>query len=227
MKNLINKILIKLYHRTKKSTFSGLIPIDSRTGFWKTRSAPTVSLLNAARIFNRIGGDTIVEIGSGIQGEMSGNSILVWSRETSAKKIFALDLDEKQVNDVKRATAEYPNVEALLTDGIQFVAQYKGKIDLLYLDFWTPDPEGAMKGIGRAEAYLKVYNIAKAKMEDYAMILIDDTDHVHPWKSTYIVPEARKDGFQVIWEGRQTLLIKLPPTNSTIDAFIHTLQLEI
>jgi hypothetical protein len=40
------------------------------------------------------------------------------------------------------------------------------------------------------------------------MTLIDDTDHTHPWQHTYIVPNARQDGFQVIYTGKQTLLVR-------------------
>ena len=80
------------------------------------------------------------------------------------------------------------------------------KIDLLYLDFWTPDPEGSFLGTGRAQAYKAAYQAARDQMNEHSLILIDDTDHVHPWKHTYIIPEARKDGFVVMYTGRQTLL---------------------
>jgi hypothetical protein len=43
-------------------------------------------------------------------------------------------------------------------------------------------------------------------MAPTSLILIDDTDHIDPWKQTLIVPEARRDGFDVIYVGRQTLL---------------------
>jgi hypothetical protein len=117
-----------------------------------------------------------------------------------------VDTDEARIREVREATSRYPQVEAVVADGIEFLRQFAGKIDLLYLDFWLPDPESAMPGTGRAEGYREAYRAARDKMTERAMILIDDTDHVHPWKHTYIVPEARGDGFRVVFVGRQTLL---------------------
>ena len=93
-------------------------------------------------------------------------------------------------------------------DGIKFVAEFNNKIDLLYLDFWADEIVGTTLGTGRANAYLQAYLNAKDKMNEHSLILIDDTDHIHPWKHTLIVPEARKDDFKVLWEGRQTLLMR-------------------
>ena len=137
---------------------------------------------------------------------MAGNSVLVWARKTRAEKIIAIDVEAKRIQEVKRATTHYPQVKALVADGIEFIGQYRGTIDLLYLDFWVSEPKGTVWGTGRAEAYLNAYTSARDAMNTHSMILIDDTDHVHPWKHTYIVPEARKDGFKVVHEGRQTLL---------------------
>ncbi len=179
-----------------------------KNGFWADRSAPSRSLKKVAGLFNRLRGETIIEIGTGIHGKMAGNSILVWTRRTCARRIIAVDLEEERIDEVKEAAAKYSNLEALVGDGIAFLREFPGRIDLLYLDFWTPDPEGELPGTGRAEAYREVYAAARDKMNEKSMILIDDTDHIHPWKHTYIVPEARKDGFDVVYVGRQTLMLR-------------------
>ena len=185
----------------------GLIEIESN-GFWKKRYNPKYSLLKAAEFFNRMGGKTIIEVGSGIHGSMSGSSMMIWTRKTNAEKIIALDLEERHINEVKKATAGYNNVEAILGDGVKYLRNFQGTIDLLYLDYWILDPEGIVPGTGRADSYLQAYMNAKAKMSLNSMILIDDTDHVPPWKHTLIIPEARKDGFRVIWTGRQTMMVR-------------------
>ena len=189
----------------KSRTTDGFIPID-KSGFWLFRSAPTRSLNNAAALFNQIQGKTIIEIGTGIHGEISGNSMLVWTRKTSAKRIIAIDLEKKRLDEVRSATQKNPNVELILANGINYLQHFSEKIDLLYLDFWVADNAGAPPGSGRAEAYKEAYIAAKDKMNKNSMILIDDTDHIHPWKHTYIVPLARQDGFEVLYTGRQTLL---------------------
>jgi hypothetical protein len=188
--------------------YSGGIVEVSESGFWKPRSPSGRSLKKAAKIFNSIEGKVIIEIGSGIQGHFSGNSVLVWARKTNADNIICLDLNPDEIDLVKAATPMYPQVEALVEDGIKYVKNFNKKIDLLYLDFWTDDPEGELPGTGRSNAYLKAYEAAKSKFSENALILIDDTDHIHPWKHTEIIPAARRDGFRVLYTGRQTLLQK-------------------
>ena len=205
MKTLLNKVWSKVRFLFFPIRVGDIIPISS-DGFWKFRSAPGRSLKIAANLFNKIHGETIVEIGTGIHGKMAGNSMFVWPKRTAAKRIIALDLEQIRLEDVKKVTPQYPQVELIECDGIKYLRNFESKIDLLYLDFWTPDPEGSIPGTGRAEAYKEAYDAAKDKMNLHSIILIDDTDHIHPWKHTYIIPDARKDGYEVVYTGRQTLL---------------------
>lgn len=200
-KRMVKKIL----HRIRTNNQFSFIPVADN-GFWLHRGSPNQSLTTTASYFNQLNGQNIIEIGTGTHGDMSGNSMVIWTRKTQAKRIIAIDLEQTRLDEVKAVTEGYPNVELVLTDGIEYARNFDGKIDLLYLDFWTPDPQGTFLGTGRAQAYLAAYEAARDKMNQHAMILIDDTDHVHPWKHTFIIPEARKDGFKVIYTGRQTLL---------------------
>ena len=184
-----------------------LIRIGSN-GFWARRDSPSESLEETARLFNEIKGRIIVEIGSGVHGKLAGNSVLTWAKKTRAERIITVDLDPKQIDDVKKATTKFKNVEPIVADGLKYLADFPSTIDLLYLDFWVPDPDGTLPGTGRAEAYRAAFAAARIKLAERALILIDDTDHVHPWKHTLIVPDARKEGFAVIFVGRQTLLMR-------------------
>ena len=91
------------------------IPID-KNGFWANRSTPASSLEKTAGIFNQIRGESIIEIGSGLQGELNGNSILVWAQKTTAKRIITIDTDQKMIDQVIDATKQYPNVEPVVGD---------------------------------------------------------------------------------------------------------------
>jgi hypothetical protein len=184
-----------------------LIRIGSN-GFWARRDSPLESLEETAWMFNQISGQIIVEIGSGIHGRLAGNSVLTWAKKTRAKRIITVDLDPAQIDAVKKATSKYKNVEPIVADGLKYLAEFSSTIDLLYLDFWVPDPDGALPGTGRAEAYRMAFAAAKNNLADRSLILIDDTDHIHPWKHSLIVPDARKDGFVVVFVGRQTLLMR-------------------
>ncbi len=180
----------------------------SHNGFWENRQPPTQSLKKAAELFNEINGKTIIEIGTGIQGELSGNSVLQWVKQTKAERIICLDLEQKHVDEVKNECKIYQNVEAILYDGLKYLREFKGTIDLLYLDFWVKDKKGEMLGTARSKHYLKAFKNAKNNMNEKSIILIDDTDHIDPWKQTLIIPEARKSGYQVLWVGRQTCLFR-------------------
>lgn len=186
---------------------AGIIEI-AENGFWKNRQSPDDSLRYTANLFDEIGGKIIVEIGTGIHGDMSGNSVMIWSKNTKAEKIYCLDLESKHIEDVQKATKDYPSVIAIQENGIDFLKRTNPGIDLLYLDFWVHDKKGDLTGIARANAYLEAYHAAKSKLSATSLILIDDTDHVDPWKQSLIVPEARKDGFTVLYCGRQTLMMK-------------------
>src|ERR1043166_9906508 len=139
-----------------------LIRIGSN-GFWARRDSPSESLEETARMFNEINGRLIVEIGSGVHGKLAGNSVLTWAKKTRAERIITVDLDPKQIDDVKKATSKFKNVEAIVADGLKYLADFSSTIDLLYLDFWVPDPEGALPGTGRAEAYRKAFAAARSE----------------------------------------------------------------
>ena len=191
----------------------GIIEIGA-DGFWKERCLPAASLERTAALFESIAGETIVEIGSGLHGSKSGNSILLWAGRTSAKGIYAVDPKPQRIDEVREATAGYNAVRAVVQDGQSFMEEFQATIDLLYLDFWVevenyrdalPKPE---TGAVRAEAYLRIYQASRNKLAPQSLILIDDTDHIDPWKHSSIVPAARADGFKVLWTGRQTLLAR-------------------
>ncbi len=181
------------------------IPIGPK-GYWKHRQAPGPSLKQACRTFNEIGGKTIVEVGTGIHGKLSGNSMQEWVKRTEARHIIAVDMDPARLQEVADAVGDSPRVELVEADGIAYLEGFNGTVDLLYLDFWVVDEPGALQGTARSEAYRQVYEAAREKLPRKALVLIDDTDHIHPWKHTQLVPLARQDGFQVVYEGRQTLL---------------------
>lgn len=202
--NIFNIIYNKIYS-SLFSTNSGYIPV-SKNGFWKYRNKPTISLNKTAQLFQKINGKTIIEIGTGLHGDMSGDSLLTWLKRTSAERIIAVDLNNERINELKNLAQQHSRLELVVADGINYLKEFDAFVDLLYLDFWTPDEPSELPGTGRAKAYLKTYINSRNKLSRRSLILIDDTDHIHPWKHTLIVPEARKDGFEVVFTGRQTLL---------------------
>lgn len=201
------KKIIYAYLKRAMPFGHGFIAV-AESGFWKNRQTPAKSLNKAAALFNKINGKNIIEVGTGIHGKLSGNSMLVWAKKTNANRIIAIDLNQERLNEVSKVTQEYSNVELVLADGIDYLKNFREPIDLLYLDFWVPDPDGVTPGSGRADAYKEAFIAAKDVLREKSLILIDDTDHVCPWKHTYIIPLARENGYRVLYTGRQTLLIR-------------------
>jgi predicted O-methyltransferase YrrM len=196
--------IARLFDRLRLGA-SDLIPVNP-TGFWVPRRKPSRSLRRTAALFDQLGGRTIVEIGTGLHGPLAGNSLVVWTQHTAATRIVAIDRDPHAIAAARTLTTRYPHVETVLDDGLAWLSRCPGPIDLLYLDFWASDPEGSIHGTGRAARYLDAYEAARHALSPNALILIDDTDHVPPWKHTALIPEARRDGYVVIYTGRQTLL---------------------
>ncbi len=185
----------------------GIILINNNN-FWKERKMPLYSLMMCASLCRKIGADVIVEIGTGLQGAMSGNSIKIWTNETHASHIYAVDLDKKQLDSLKELAERFSNLILVHKDAFDFVENLDKKIDLLYLDYWVPEDDEEFFGNARAQSYAMLYEQVRVKMNDVSLILIDDTDHLAPWKQTLIIPQANKDGFNVLYTGRQTLLYR-------------------
>ena len=170
---------------------------ETNNGFVSPRDYPSQSLEYTSTLFNSIKGNTIVECGTGLQGSLSGDSMLYWFNKTDASTIHCIDLNLKWINSVKGELGEHPRITYHHEDCFSVVPKI-AQIDLIYMDFWVGD------GLARESAYTELYRISN----NPKMILIDDSDHTTPWKHTSIVPEAVNDGYKIIHIGRQTLLLR-------------------
>jgi hypothetical protein len=169
----------------------------STKAFIKPRQHPRDSLEYSSHFFNLIKGKIIIECGTGLQGEGSGNSMLYWFNKTNASTIHCIDLEAKWINSVKNELGEHSRIVYHNEDCFTIVPTIS-HIDLIYMDFWVGN------GRAREKAYLELYKLSRHPK----MILIDDSDHASPWKQTLIVPEAMGDGYKLIYIGRQTLLVR-------------------
>ena len=172
--------------------------IDLTHGFATPREFPAKSLEYASRYFDEIKGEVIVECGTGLQGELSGDSMLYWFRKTEAKIIHCIDMDIKWINTVRDSLGSTERVKYHEDNCFNVVPGIKN-IDLIYMDYWVGD------GREREKSYLNLYN----KSSFPKLILIDDSDHSRPWKQTMIVPVAMvSHGYRLVYMGRQTLLVR-------------------
>ena len=187
------------------------------------RERPYATIKQAIELFHERQGQAIVEIGSMRQPLThdlddssfpccnDGHSSMHWAQ--AAKKFFSVDISPECTAITRQSLQNfgYTHAEALNTDGLQFLKNFGGQIDLLYLDAWDVGTSGC------AEHHLEAYRLAKPWLHNNSIILIDDTDL--DWdgcqfvlaegiggKGKLVVPEAQKDGYEIQAQGRQVLL---------------------
>lgn len=92
-------------------------------------------------------------------------------------------------------------------DGIEFLAGFNSKIDILFLDGWD-------KGTPQyAEKHIEAFQAAQDKLSNTHLILIDDTDYITTdgGKDRLLSPYLIDIGYIPLFNGRQTLFINHMP----------------
>jgi len=128
-----------------------------------------------------------------------GHSTLHWAR--SGHRVFSVDIDAHASALTREICGDYSNVTVMTDDGIHFLQNFDGTIDLLYLDAWEAKP-----GTDFAERHLEAFEAARFKLGNWHMILIDDTDIEDGGKGRLLVPRLLELGYNQVTSGRQTLL---------------------
>ena len=180
---------------------------------WEIRKKPYPSLIKAIELFKSINGKVIVEVGS--MRKPALHDIHDYSHECCmeghSSMLFALSSQEFHTVDIDMPTSKITHkaLKALNTtnnwnvyngDGIKFLKEFKGVIDLLFLDAWDI-------GVNNyAENHLEAYKAAEPKLNKQHIILIDDTDINHTAERGF--HNLIKNGYTVVFKGRQTCLIK-------------------
>lgn len=191
------------------------------------RDYPAEWIKKTIEILKLIDGNTIVEIGSTRleltqkcidyynDGKVKppccqdGHSTYFWARE--GFNVHTVDINES-CKQALISQYEYHIKEPLpdnLTinipcDGIDFLKNFKGQIDLLYLDGWD-------KGTHEyGERHLDAFKAAEDKLAEKHIISIDDTDFVTPdgGKDILLTPHLLNNGYIKVLEGRQSVFVK-------------------
>jgi len=210
MKNLlIFTVLLSTNLLSGANTLTPSSPIK----ITRRRHEPKEYIKATLKLFKAKKGKTIIEIGSmrnplnhdlksgHCNSCLCGHSTLWWA--LSKAEVYSVDIDDKSYNITKNACKSYSNVRVVKQDGIDFLKKFKKPIDLLFLDAWDVNPK-----TNYAEMHLDAYLAAKDKLHEGSMILIDDTDIANGGKGRLLRPVATKDGWEIIFTGRQTLFIK-------------------
>jgi hypothetical protein len=192
------------------------------------RKKPYLFIKRALELFNEHNGKVIVEIGSmrkpctheldDYEQECcnDGHSTLLLAR--AAKEFHTVDIElahsRLTLKELKRhAFLEHSNVYN--GDGIKFLEEFKGEIDLLYLDAWD------VEFPGHAEKHVEAFQVAEGKLSKNCIILIDDTDvgfsqekgfhndeEALGGKGRLLIPYLLQKKYKLIFKGRQTCFKK-------------------
>ena len=143
-----------------------------------------------------------------------GHSSIIWG--LGGFKVYSLDVNLDATQNTISTFKSY-NLDASgikTQDGLQFLKDFQGDIHVLFLDAWDVDlPDSS-------EKHLEAYEIAKSKLINRSLILIDDTDvdrvdgrvvfaNGLSGKGKLVIPKALEDGWEVVFSGRQTLLKRI------------------
>jgi len=193
------------------------------------RSKPTPYLKKAIEIFKKLNFKTVVEVGSTRHGATKkcmeyynnlpsaytapacccdGHSTVFWA--INDFEVHTVDIDENCKKHLEWSFMDlgvpFPaNLHVHIpVDGIEFLKNFDGKIDALFLDGWD-------KGSHQyAEKHLEAWQVAKDKLSDTHCVLVDDTDFTTAdgGKDALLTPALIKDGYIPLFNGRQSLYIK-------------------
>ena len=132
---------------------------------------------------------------------MNGHSTMWWA--TTGAEVYSVDISEQFIGLTLKICENFKNVHGVIQDGIAFLKSFEQPIDLLFLDAWD-----VIEGTPFAEKHLEAYLAARPQLHENSLILIDDTDVQDCGKGRLVIPQAIKDGYKVVFSGRQTLLAK-------------------
>lgn len=158
--------------------------------------------------FKKRSGTIIVEIGAIRDPKPSaektdGWATLKWSALDC--ELHTVDLDPKAIATTTKLVKN-PRINYHVHDGLEFLKDFAGPIDLLYLDGPDADKKGQL---------LALEMFAMADLSSIALVLIDDCDMApkERWqgrgKGELVIPYACKHGYTVLRDNdRQVLLGK-------------------
>jgi len=129
-----------------------------------------------------------------------GHSTFYWC--TPRADVVSVDVSRKAVKAARKSCRAFKNCRLVRGDGIKFLENFNGVIDLLFLNAWD-----VALNTKYAENHLMTYLKAKPKLNKKNIIAIDDTDIGDGGKGLLLIPVLTADGYQILVQGRQTIAI--------------------
>jgi hypothetical protein len=141
--------------------------------------------------------------GAGMSTFIFGKFIKEFSPES---KLFTVDLSDFNIQIARSLTREYEKyVNYFVSDSLEYLKNFQGKIDLLYLDSydWTPDDP-----LDCQTHQLNEFLLAEDKLTDQSIVLLDDNDFPDGGKTKLTKDYLEKKNWLCLLDAKQSLWIK-------------------
>jgi SAM-dependent methyltransferase len=156
----------------------------------------------------------LIETGTarGNRSEGESSKLFAGFCETYGGHVYSVDINQNHIDISKNICREYSTISHVCCDSIVFLENFRAKfrsseiLDFIYIDSFdfgadnhNPPQDHALKEV---QAAVKLMNNNKS------IILIDDWGLPYGGKGGKAVPWLTKNGWQIIEQGYQILLVK-------------------
>ncbi len=192
-----------------KKSLHPLLPKSYNFGKRHNTFRKTLKLLEARNA------KILVETGTSRNGlkntKSDGASTIVfgaWAVQNNAY-LYSVDHDLEAIATAKKAILrlEFQDyVEFVNADSLPFLANFKQKIDFLYMDSFDYDKRDKAQQRLSQEHHLKEFQAVRSKLHPKSLVLIDDCKLAGGGKGTLAIEYMREKGWKVEIDAYQCLL---------------------
>lgn len=137
-----------------------------------------------------------------------GGSTIIWGNWANDHKaqVYSVDIDSYALSCASQATKAYnSNIRFVQQDSITFLRDFKGTIDLLYLDSFDFDLQNPTPS---QEHHLKEIIAVYPHLHQNTIIMIDDCKLPHGGKGKLVIAYLLERGWKIIANQYQVILVQ-------------------
>ncbi len=166
----------------------------------------------ALNLLNQLGGKNIVETGTTrmVDDFGAGYSTVMFADYLTkyGGKIWTVDISQANIDTCKLVTKEFETVVSYhVQDSLAFLANFKEKIDLLYLDSFDYPLDGT-DPTPCQEHQLKEFKLAEHLLTDSSIVLLDDNNFDNGGKTKLTKNYLISKGWTCLLDLQQSLFIR-------------------
>jgi len=155
---------------------------------------------------------TLVETGTARSGDTNfkgdGGSTLIfgaWAKDHGAK-LYSVDIDSQALERAYHAAGQAS--EAIVfahSDSIEFLENFDGPIDFLYLDSYDFKKNNPLPSQFH---HLREIQSAYPHLHDESIVMIDDCDLPHGGKGKFVIEYLKERGWTIFFSGYQIIMVR-------------------